>query len=68
MFAKWKAARAEREATAAKIEQDDYLRRLRNSCDTLSGVQHSGSGCRDALGVYEVRAALRRELERQTAN
>lgn len=68
MFAKWKAARAEREASAAKIEQDAYLRRLRNSCNTFSGVQYSGPGCREALDVFEVRAVLRRELGRLTAN
>lgn len=66
MFAKWKAERAAREAAAQKIEQDDYLRRLQNSARTLTGTTHSGSGCRDALDPYEIRAVLRAKLYEMT--
>lgn len=64
IFAKWKAKRAEREAAEKKIEQDSYLRRLRNSARTLTGTTHSGSGCEDALDPYEIRSILWWELQR----
>jgi hypothetical protein len=62
LFSTWKAERAERRTQIAAIEQDNYLRRLRNSCMTLTGVRHTGPGCDDALSPHEVKAVLRSAL------
>jgi len=64
MFKRWKASREERIAQEAKIQNDDYLRRLRNSADMLSGLSHSGNGeeLNHTLSIGEVRHILRVSL------
>lgn len=49
-----------------QIEQDGYLRRLRNSARCLTGTTHSGHGCDDDLDPCEIQAILRQELYRRT--
>ena len=77
MFKRWKEARATRKAAkiarvelAEKIQNDDYLRRLRNSADMLSGLTHSGNSSEfdHLLKIWEVRSVLRQHLERVSSN
>jgi hypothetical protein len=65
---KRRAVRSEREAMFARIEKDEHLRKLRNSSAALCGVQYQGSDIGDVFGALELRALLRRELERYAAS
>lgn len=77
MFERWKESKQKRQATrvarramAEKIQNDDYLRRLRNSAEMLSGLSHSGNSAEfdHLLGIGEVKGILRQHLERMASN
>jgi hypothetical protein len=72
MFKRWKEARQRRKAAKieaaereARIRKNAFLRRLRNSIDTLSGLSHSGTRSQldHTLEISEVRWILRRHLD-----
>ena len=64
MFKQWKEAREKCLQCEAAIQQNDYLRRLRNSANMLSGLSHSGNGeeLKHTLAIHEVRHVLRAAL------
>ena len=64
MFKSWKKNRTQRKAEAAKIENDEYLKRLSNSARGLCGSRHVGNG--PFLGLDEIKHVMRTELKRKS--
>ena len=64
MFKKWKQKRDEKVAAQKKIENDEYLTRLKNSAGNFSGSTHYGGG--PFLSINEINHLMREELKRQT--
>lgn len=66
IFEKLKQKKADRKAKREMIAKDKYLRKLRNSCNTLSGISFSSSGNLGiTLSIGEIKHILQQELERQ---
>ena len=65
MLKKWKEKRAKAKAAEKAIEDDLYIRCLRNSANGYCGNRHSGEG--PFLNISEVNNLIWAELERKTA-